>query len=75
MPHVEVDVVAERERLGKEIARLEGEIAKGRKNLSNESFVARAPETVVAQHRERLAGQEATLGQIKQQLEKLARDS
>ena len=75
MPHIEVDPAAERERLSKEIARLEGEIAKGRQNLSNESFVARAPEKVVAQHRERLAGQEATLVKVRQQLERLAGDT
>jgi valyl-tRNA synthetase len=73
MLHVEVDVAAERERLTKEIARLEAEIAKGRQNLSNESFVARAPEKVVVQHRERLAGQEATLVKVRQQLDRLAR--
>jgi len=72
MPHVEVDPQAERARLGKETARLAGEIAKARSKLGNAAFVERAPAAVVAQERERLAAFEATLHKLNAQLEKLA---
>jgi len=71
MLKIEVDVAAERDRLGKEIARLESEIRKAESKLGNASFVDRAPAAVVAQEKERLAGFGATLAKVREQFERL----
>lgn len=68
---VEIDIEAERARLGKEAQRLEGEIAKANAKLGNESFVARAPASVVEQERARVADFSATLARVRSQLERL----
>ncbi|MBB5205296.1 valyl-tRNA synthetase [Inhella inkyongensis] len=68
---VQIDIEAERARLAKEIGRLEGEIVKANAKLGNESFVARAPEAVVAQERQRLADFEAQLTQQREQATRL----
>jgi len=68
---VEIDVEAERARIGKEIARLEGEVTKAEAKLGNESFVARAPAAVVAQERQRIADFSATVARLKDQARRL----
>jgi len=69
--HVEIDVEAEKARLSKEIARLEGEITKANAKLGNESFVARAPAAVVEQEKQRVTEFTATLERVKTQFQRL----
>ena len=68
---IEVDVAAEKVRLGKEVARLQGEIQKAHGKLSNEAFVAKAPPAVIEQEKKRVADFSATLAKVQEQLARL----
>ena len=71
MLKVEIDVVAERARLGKEIERLIGEIEKANGKLTNERFVSKAPPAVVEQEKARVAQFSETLTKVREQFDKL----
>ncbi|MEW6017515.1 MAG: class I tRNA ligase family protein, partial [Pseudomonadota bacterium] len=67
-----IDLAAERGRLSKEVASLDGDIARTAKKLDNPDFIARAPEEVVEENRERLAEAEAARAKLKTALERLS---
>ena len=66
-----IDLTAERARLAKEIAALEADAEKTRKKLDNADFVARAPEEVIEENRERLATAESARDKLKGALARL----
>ena len=66
-----IDIAAERARLTKEVAGLAADIDKTAKKLGNPDFVARAPEEVVEENRERLADAEAAKAKLESALARL----
>jgi len=71
MLKVEVDIAVERERLDKEISKVNVEIAKAKGKLSTPTFIERAPAAVVEQEKKRLQDFNATLSQLQVQRAKL----
>ena len=69
--HMEIDVAAEKARLSKEIARIDGEITKANAKLGNEAFVAKAPAAVIDQEKKRVADFGTTLTPLRDQLARL----
>ncbi len=67
-----VDLAAEKARLVKEIARLDGEISKIDAKLGNADFLARAPEEVVEEQRERREEAQGRRGKLREALDRLA---
>jgi valyl-tRNA synthetase len=66
-----IDLAAEKQRLIKGIAGLQGDADRTRKKLDNPDFVARAREEVVEENRERLAEAETALAKLKAALQRL----
>ena len=66
-----IDLSAEKARLAKELKRIEIEINKCQGKLSSETFVANAPEMVVAQERQRLLDWQAQQLALGEQFQKL----
>ena len=67
-----IDFEAEKTRLAKEIAKLKSEAGKIEGKLGNPDFVARAPEEVVEENRERLAEALARADKLEAALKRLA---
>jgi valyl-tRNA synthetase len=67
-----IDLDAERGRLTKELGKLDQDIAAVERKLGNPDFMARAPEEIVEENRERKAAAEARKLKIKEALERLA---
>ena len=69
MPFAElVDITKEVERLEKEKQKLEKEIERVTKKLSNEGFVAKAPEKVIEEEKAKEIKYRAMLAQVEERL-------
>jgi valine--tRNA ligase len=66
-----IDVKAEIEKLEKELAHLEGFLKSVKTKLSNEKFVAHAPEAVIAKERKKQSDSEEKIETIKANIEEL----
>jgi valyl-tRNA synthetase len=67
-----IDFAKERDRLKKEIAKLEKNIEGTVRKLSNEAFVAKAPPEVVKENRDRIAADEAEKAKLQEALNRIA---
>ena len=67
-----IDVAQEVARLQKEIGKVDGEIAKIEKKLTNESFIAKAPATVVEEQRSRADDYRQSRTKLSEALDRLS---
>ena len=68
-----VDFEKEKGRLLKEQARLEKELARSKGMLSNEKFLSKAPEAKVQEEKDKLAGYEQMMEQVKERLAQMSK--
>ncbi len=66
-----IDLGAETSRLNKELAKLDGEIVGVERKLANAEFIAKAPEEVIEENRERIAEARARQAKIRDALTRL----
>ncbi|MCH8533357.1 MAG: valine--tRNA ligase [Saccharospirillum sp.] len=66
-----IDVAAEQARLGKSLDKARGELARIEGKLSNDNFVAKAPEAVIAKEREKADALVANIEELQGQLAQL----
>jgi valyl-tRNA synthetase len=70
-----LDFKEESNRLKKEIGKLEPELARSQKKLANKTFLARAPEDVVAKEEDKFERLGGKLNKLQTQLERLMKIS
>jgi valyl-tRNA synthetase len=66
-----IDVDAERNRLGKQLGKVQAELDRARSKLDNPNFVNNAPANVVTQEKQRAADFERQIAHLREQLAKL----
>lgn len=67
-----IDISKEKERLQKEISRVELEIEKLQQKLDNENFIKKAPPKVVAEQRQRTSEYQESHGRLEEALKRLS---
>ena len=67
-----IDLGAEKARLEKAIAKADGEISKIDKKLSNQGFLAKAPDEVVQENRDRMAEEQAARDKLADALTRIS---
>jgi valyl-tRNA synthetase len=66
-----VDIAAEKERLQNEKTKLEAEVERAKKMLSNPGFVSKAPESKINEEKEKLAKYEEMLKNTEERLKNM----
>ena len=67
-----IDIEQEKARISREMERVNGDISRAEGKLNNAGFVAKAPESVVAEERKKLAAAKEMLAKLRQRLSDLA---